>query len=210
MEPTDVASLRCQYADGDHSLSGREMGTWIGPSVSNSTSASLLRLGVSGEALRASLPLQQVQQQIRVSGESFPKLKLVVAIEIQGGGGSMATVRAVAQRYALARGVAPAVQQYSRALVSEGDDGRRFGAQLNSAVEDQGTRSREKDVGGKRTWNGRWMAAGAFSLSFAASTMSVACGKERVADKFAPNDVVLYQYDACPFCNKVKGRSPAF
>jgi microsomal prostaglandin-E synthase 2 len=34
--------------------------------------------------------------------------------------------------------------------------------------------------------------------------MSVAYGKERVADKFAPKDVVLYQYDACPFCNKVK------
>lgn len=25
------------------------------------------------------------------------------------------------------------------------------------------------------------------------------------ADKFAPNDVVLYQYEACPFCNKVRG-----
>lgn len=24
------------------------------------------------------------------------------------------------------------------------------------------------------------------------------------ADKFAPNDVVLYQYEACPFCNKVR------
>ena len=85
-------------------------------------------------------------------------------------------------------------------VVSEGD--RRFGAQLNSAVEDP---RREQDP--KGTWNGRWMAAaGAFSLSFAASTMSVAYGKERVADKFAPKDVVLYQYDACPFCNKVKGK----
>lgn len=25
------------------------------------------------------------------------------------------------------------------------------------------------------------------------------------AHKFAPKDVVLYQYEACPFCNKVKG-----
>lgn len=24
--------------------------------------------------------------------------------------------------------------------------------------------------------------------------------------KFMPNDVVLYQYEACPFCNKVKGK----
>ena len=26
-------------------------------------------------------------------------------------------------------------------------------------------------------------------------------------DKFAPNDVVLYQYEACPFCNKVRGKN---
>jgi microsomal prostaglandin-E synthase 2 len=25
------------------------------------------------------------------------------------------------------------------------------------------------------------------------------------ADKFSPKDVVLFQYEACPFCNKVKG-----
>ncbi|KAG0563365.1 hypothetical protein M758_8G024100 [Ceratodon purpureus] len=62
-----------------------------------------------------------------------------------------------------------------------------------------------EDEAGRRTaWSGRWMGAGAFSLSFAASTMSVAFAKERVADKFAPKEVVLYQYDACPFCNKVK------
>ncbi|CAK9227677.1 unnamed protein product [Sphagnum jensenii] len=49
-----------------------------------------------------------------------------------------------------------------------------------------------------------FVAAGAFSLSFAASMMSVASAKERVDDKYAPREVVLYQYDACPFCNKVK------
>lgn len=59
-------------------------------------------------------------------------------------------------------------------------------------------------------WNSRsrsmtLVAAGAFSLSFAASMMSVASAKERVDDKYAPREVVLYQYDACPFCNKVKG-----
>jgi microsomal prostaglandin-E synthase 2 len=70
----------------------------------------------------------------------------------------------------------------------------------SSAMEDQKARA----SGQRRSWNGRWLAAGAFSLSFAASTMSVAFGKERVADRFAPKDVVLYQYDACPFCNKVK------
>ncbi|CAK9881840.1 unnamed protein product [Sphagnum jensenii] len=58
-------------------------------------------------------------------------------------------------------------------------------------------------------WNSRsrsmtLVAAGAFSLSFAASMMSVASAKERVDDKYAPREVVLYQYDACPFCNKVK------
>lgn len=29
--------------------------------------------------------------------------------------------------------------------------------------------------------------------------------KESVQPKLRPNDVVLYQYEACPFCNKVKG-----
>ncbi|KAL0314552.1 UNVERIFIED_CONTAM: Prostaglandin E synthase 2 [Sesamum angustifolium] len=28
--------------------------------------------------------------------------------------------------------------------------------------------------------------------------------KEPVQSKFRPNDVTLYQYEACPFCNKVK------
>lgn len=29
--------------------------------------------------------------------------------------------------------------------------------------------------------------------------------KEPVHSKFRPKDVLLYQYEACPFCNKVKG-----
>lgn len=111
-------------------------------------------------------------------------------------------MRAVAQRCARARGSVPALHHYGRGLVS---DGERFGAQVNL---EQGVRVTEEDVRQRqRRWSGRWIAAGAFSLSFAASTVSIAFGKERVADRFAPKDVVLYQYDACPFCNKVKGRS---
>ncbi|XP_077220522.1 uncharacterized protein LOC143854429 [Tasmannia lanceolata] len=44
--------------------------------------------------------------------------------------------------------------------------------------------------------------AGAFSFSFAAS--SLAHAKEPLSPNFLPKDVVLYQYEACPFCNKVK------
>jgi hypothetical protein len=117
---------------------------------------------------------------------------------------AMARALALAQRYARARGSLPALQQRGGALVPEGEDGLGFVPRVNSsAMEDQKARA----SGQRRSWNGRWLAAGAFSLSFAASTMSVAFGKERVADRFAPKDVVLYQYDACPFCNKVKGRS---
>lgn len=48
------------------------------------------------------------------------------------------------------------------------------------------------------------IAAGALSLSFAVSNYSVAVAKDRPASELIPKDVVLYQYEACPFCNKVK------
>ncbi|KAG6558185.1 hypothetical protein Mapa_000366 [Marchantia paleacea] len=48
------------------------------------------------------------------------------------------------------------------------------------------------------------IAAGAFSASFAFSSMSAALAKERVVSDRMPEEVVLYQYEACPFCNKVK------
>lgn len=49
------------------------------------------------------------------------------------------------------------------------------------------------------------IAAGAFSASFAFSSMSAALAKERVVPERMPEEVILYQYEACPFCNKVKG-----
>jgi hypothetical protein len=115
----------------------------------------------------------------------------------------MATARALAlaQRYARARGSLPALQERGGALVPEGGRARVYSP--GEFFHSGGIQGR----GQKRSWNGRWLAAGAFSLSFAASTMSVASGKERVADRFAPKEVVLYQYDACPFCNKDQGRS---
>ncbi|KAL2631002.1 hypothetical protein R1flu_015688 [Riccia fluitans] len=47
-------------------------------------------------------------------------------------------------------------------------------------------------------------AAGAFSASVAFSSISAALAKERVVADRMPKEVVLYQYEACPFCNKVK------
>ncbi|PKU62648.1 prostaglandin E synthase 2 [Dendrobium catenatum] len=44
--------------------------------------------------------------------------------------------------------------------------------------------------------------AGALSFSFALSTAVEA--KEPPSPELLPKDVVLYQYEACPFCNKVK------
>lgn len=63
--------------------------------------------------------------------------------------------------------------------------------------------------GGKRDdekWAGRgpFVAAGAISFSFAASSFTTAIAKERPSSEFIPKDLVLYQYEACPFCNKVK------
>ncbi|KZV39601.1 prostaglandin E synthase 2 [Dorcoceras hygrometricum] len=47
--------------------------------------------------------------------------------------------------------------------------------------------------------------AGTMLFSVAATTIvQEVHAKEPVQAKFRPNDVVLYQYEACPFCNKVK------
>ncbi|XP_022860210.1 prostaglandin E synthase 2 [Olea europaea var. sylvestris] len=47
--------------------------------------------------------------------------------------------------------------------------------------------------------------AGTMLFSVAATTLAEEVhAKEHVQSKFRPNDVVLYQYEACPFCNKVK------
>lgn len=49
--------------------------------------------------------------------------------------------------------------------------------------------------------------AGTMLFSFAATTLAEEVhAKEPVLAKFRPDEVVLYQYEACPFCNKVKGR----
>lgn len=48
---------------------------------------------------------------------------------------------------------------------------------------------------------------GTMLFSFAATTLAEEVhAKEPVLAKFRPDEVVLYQYEACPFCNKVKGR----
>ena len=61
--------------------------------------------------------------------------------------------------------------------------------------------------GEERRWSrGPLVAAGAFSFSFAASSSSsTAVAKERPLHEFVPKELVLYQYEACTFCNKVKG-----
>lgn len=50
-----------------------------------------------------------------------------------------------------------------------------------------------------------WVLAAGLSVAAAAALGGVtASAKERLESK-APADVVLYQYDSCPFCNKIKG-----
>ncbi|KAL3639042.1 hypothetical protein CASFOL_016949 [Castilleja foliolosa] len=43
-----------------------------------------------------------------------------------------------------------------------------------------------------------------FSVSAASALVGEVQAKEHVQSKYRPNEVVLYQYEACPFCNKVK------
>lgn len=47
------------------------------------------------------------------------------------------------------------------------------------------------------------IAAGA--VSFSLTFVTVAEAKERPPIDLLPKEVVLYQYQACPFCNKVRG-----
>jgi hypothetical protein len=46
-----------------------------------------------------------------------------------------------------------------------------------------------------------------FSLTFATVAAAEAKAKERPPTDLLPQSVVLYQYQACPFCNKVRGES---
>lgn len=55
-------------------------------------------------------------------------------------------------------------------------------------------------------------SAGAISLGFAGALAAGASlyfpevyAKEPPPANLVPKDVILYQYEACPFCNKVKG-----
>nr|CAB3486723.1 unnamed protein product [Digitaria exilis] len=43
-----------------------------------------------------------------------------------------------------------------------------------------------------------------FSLTFATLAAAEAKAKERPPTDLLPQNVVLYQYQACPFCNKVR------
>jgi len=44
-----------------------------------------------------------------------------------------------------------------------------------------------------------------FFSAAAVSSLGQEVHAKEMAQKFNPKEVVLYQYEACPFCNKVKG-----
>lgn len=46
-----------------------------------------------------------------------------------------------------------------------------------------------------------------FFSAAAASSLAQEVHAKEMSQKFNPKEVVLYQYEACPFCNKVKGKS---
>ena len=52
----------------------------------------------------------------------------------------------------------------------------------------------------------RWLVAAGMSFAAAAAFGSMTAAAKEATEKKVPADVVLYQYDSCPFCNKVKGR----
>lgn len=66
--------------------------------------------------------------------------------------------------------------------------------------------TRDEEDGGVKAYPsiGPLIAAGALSISFAASSYTVAAAKDRPSSDLIPKEVVMYQYEACPFCNKVR------
>lgn len=64
----------------------------------------------------------------------------------------------------------------------------------------------------RRRWFSSILTAGttfgvAGALIASVSVSEEALAKEPPPSHALPNDVVLYQYEACPFCNKVKGNT---
>lgn len=51
---------------------------------------------------------------------------------------------------------------------------------------------------------------GVGGLIAASSASQEVLAKERPPSDAIPSDVILYQYEACPFCNKVKGENTVF
>uniref|UniRef100_J3LW66 Prostaglandin E synthase 2 n=1 Tax=Oryza brachyantha TaxID=4533 RepID=J3LW66_ORYBR len=80
---------------------------------------------------------------------------------------------------------------------SAGPGGRRLGAQplpLSQAASSSSSRAMPGGIAG----------AVSFSLTFATMAAAEAKAKERPPLDLLPQNVVLYQYQACPFCNKVR------
>lgn len=61
-------------------------------------------------------------------------------------------------------------------------------------------------ISGRSARTGSLGIAGALVfVAGSASLLQEAFAKEIPSGELVPKDVVLYQYEACPFCNKVKG-----
>jgi microsomal prostaglandin-E synthase 2 len=58
-----------------------------------------------------------------------------------------------------------------------------------------------------RALQGGIAGAVSFSLTFATVAAAEVQAKERLPADLLPQNVVLYQYQACPFCNKVRGET---
>ena len=58
-----------------------------------------------------------------------------------------------------------------------------------------------------RALQGGIAGAVSFSLTFATVAAAEVQAKERIPADLLPRSVVLYQYQACPFCNKVRGEN---
>lgn len=132
----------------------------------------------------------------------FPPHAVVLADSLQ----SEDYVRFVSTSSASGQSLPPANQlAISRADHITLSTGKSIGSLVNDLLISDGrqTMSQATASGGRGGSYQSWLAAGAFPFAVAAYS-SVALAKEK-APLALPAEVVLYQYEACPFCNKVKG-----
>lgn len=102
----------------------------------------------------------------------------------------------------------------SRALLSSSEQPHQYTRLFNAAAYYGGSSRRFFSTSMRSNSSGSYTASTKLFMSFGGISAAVGgsllltegvYAKEMIKPELVPKEVVLYQYEACPFCNKVKG-----